>query len=292
MNLPRLFARGTSATGTTSQSRPRWHYLYYLLAAFDICAVCASLYLNQQMMRIYIDSVATDRTWVEIGHAAAQLGEAAASIDAPGNDVFRTRDFAGERENLRRAQDEFNAQVVRLRRMLSAEEQDETVRGLLEDVKTSGDTTAQMVRSAVLTFAYLADNQLEQATTHMATMDRFYASVHSTLVRMRSRISDLQEAQFSKQVAAAASLQKAEYLIVGMISLMVFGATAYGRLIARQVSVEANLKEAYRAELEQRIKERTADLTAVNEVRAQLLKSLLSAQEAVSYTHLTLPTIA
>jgi signal transduction histidine kinase len=64
-----------------------------------------------------------------------------------------------------------------------------------------------------------------------------------------------------------------------MILLMIVGVTFYGRTIAKQVAWMSQRKELYRIELEQRVAERTKDLTAANEAKANLLKQLFTAQE-------------
>lgn len=43
--------------------RSNWHYIYFLLAAFDLLTVCAGLYLNHRITTIYTDSVAANRIW-------------------------------------------------------------------------------------------------------------------------------------------------------------------------------------------------------------------------------------
>ena len=87
--------------------QPKWHRIYYLLAAFDICALLASLFLNHRIMQIYTESVATNQMWVGIWHQASELGELAANINAPGNDVFQSGEPAREASKLSRASVEF-----------------------------------------------------------------------------------------------------------------------------------------------------------------------------------------
>lgn len=261
------------------EPRPRWHRLYYLLAIFDICALCVSLYLNHRIMQIYTDSVDTNRMWVEIWRKASDLGELSAAIDAPGNDVFQSEDVAGESARMEKAYADFNFLISDLRTNLAALPDTDRIDSMLEDLKTARSSTAQMVRDAKLTFAFFEARQLSQAVKHMASMDRRYATVNSTFVRLRSRIGTWQNDQFDTQTAAAASLQKSEYLIAGMITLMILGATAYGRVIALQASLAVQRREAYRQELEERVAERTFDLATANHARAELLKQLISAQE-------------
>jgi hypothetical protein len=67
----------------------------------------------------------------------------------------------------------------------------------------------------------------------MATMDRKYAKLNTTLLRLREQVAEIQNQNFDRQ--AAASLQKYEYMIGALILFMVAGATSYGLRIARQI---------------------------------------------------------
>jgi len=46
-----------SKTRTQTDKKPKWHLVYFALAAFDILTVSGSLYLNHNIMNIYKDSV-------------------------------------------------------------------------------------------------------------------------------------------------------------------------------------------------------------------------------------------
>ena len=75
---------------------PRGPLIYYLLAAFDILTVSASLFLNHRIMSIYVGSVEANQEWAERMTDYAALSRLAAEVDAPGNDVFNSRDVPAE----------------------------------------------------------------------------------------------------------------------------------------------------------------------------------------------------
>lgn len=259
--------------------RPTWYRLYYLLAVFDVFAVCVSLYLNHRIMRIYVDSVANNRAWVEILRDASELGELAANLDAPGNDVFQSRQIDAEHAKMDQAAKEFRSRLAAVRQTMAAQPPSEQMTSILDDLQLVGQMSSELVRSGHLVFTFLRADLPTEATSHMASMDRSYSTINSTLVRLRSRIGSLQNDLFATQMASASWLQSSEYLIAGIITLMILSAAGYGRIIAHQVGKATRRKELYRQELEQRVVERTTDLTAVNEARAQLLHQLITAQE-------------
>ena len=45
------------------RKQPKWHLIYFALAAFDLLAVASSLYLNHQIMGIYRGSVEANQVW-------------------------------------------------------------------------------------------------------------------------------------------------------------------------------------------------------------------------------------
>src|SRR5690606_29404340 len=97
---------------------PKWHYLYFLLAALDVFAVCAGLYLSHSIMSIYIGSVEANQTWAARVFDYSQLGELAADVNAPGNDVFDSREVDAEVARMQAAKALFDAKFASLRREL------------------------------------------------------------------------------------------------------------------------------------------------------------------------------
>jgi hypothetical protein len=86
-----------SSSGTTARLLP----IYYVLAAFSVFTVAMSLYLNHNIMAIYTDSVDVNRQWAERLTQYSELGQLAAAVDTPPNDVFDSHDAASETRTAR-----------------------------------------------------------------------------------------------------------------------------------------------------------------------------------------------
>ena len=65
----------TLHSDTPAPARIKWHYAYYMLAAFDMLTISFSLFLNHQIMSIYEDSVLLNQDWAEKSNIFTQLGE-------------------------------------------------------------------------------------------------------------------------------------------------------------------------------------------------------------------------
>ena len=89
--------------------RPKWHIAYFFLAAFDLLVVSGGLYLNHRIMGIYTGSVDVNQQHAEILAELADLGQFALDVNAPGNDVFDTRDVDKELSRRQSALGSFKA---------------------------------------------------------------------------------------------------------------------------------------------------------------------------------------
>ncbi len=87
------------------------------------------------------------------------------------------------------------------------------------------------------------------AGQRMATMDRKYARVNAELAGLSGQVREIQKLHFQEQIAAAEYLRRFEYLIGGLIALMVVCVTVYGHKIARKVRADEDALERYATSL-------------------------------------------
>ena len=243
------------------RERPRvgWHILYYVLAAFDVLTVSASLFLSDRLFDSYSRAVAQNQEWARHVDEYAELQRLAAAVNAPGNDVFDSHDVVAESDRMARARVAFAARLIRLHGHLTDVHPNEE-RELLARFDALVDAMGAMTTEAETIFAEFAAGEAERAGRRMAAMDRKYANVLSTFHDLRSHVSRIQQRLFAEQSAAARGLQRFEFLIASLIVVMVGGAILYGGKIQREMRLEAAMRESYRAELEERVEERTAAL--------------------------------
>ena len=238
------------ASGLKGAKPQRWHYIYFLLAAFDLVTVCAGMYLNRRIMDIYTHSVEVNRVWAGRVAAYSHLGELAAAVDAPGNDVFDNRKIEEEFVRMRVAEKIFDLELARQRQEVRANVEPELARQLLGMLDAIGTAENEMTDEALRIFDYFREGRPDLAGSRMATMDHKYASLNTALLELRRAVGAVQEQHFNEQTAAARGLQGYESVIGMLIILMVLGATYYGHKIARQMQSNAKERERHFAALE------------------------------------------
>jgi signal transduction histidine kinase/DNA-binding response OmpR family regulator len=233
----------SGSAGDGARARPRWLRMYFALALFDVLTVCVSLFLNHEIMAIYRVTLEVNQTWAAHLVRHDELRRIAAEVNAPGNDVFDSRDVAGEERRMREARGRFDASLRTARDEVRRVESPAHSTSLLGGIDEVAAAMVAMDSEAHQIFAFFAAQQPEQAGARMATMDRRYADLNEAIGRLSTRVYAIQAEHFASQQGMAQTLTRLEYVIAGGIGLMVLGATFYGARVGRQAREAAQAKE-------------------------------------------------
>ena len=244
----------------TKSSSPKWHRVYYLLAAFDVVIVLLTLVLNYQILHIYERSANTSQQWTDRRNDMDELGKLASAVNAPGNNVFDSHDVKAESEEMTAALQVFNNHLLRSKTYLIEQihRKDQGLQFsrseidfLMQHFDLVGASMNQMTSEAELIFSYFRQNQPGPAGKRMATMDQKYANLLTSLSQLREDITQIQARLLHHETASAESLRRFEYGIAALVLLMVSGAIVYGHKIKNQMEESARaLAQAHDTALE------------------------------------------
>ena len=151
----------------------RLDLLYFVLAGFDLITICAALFLNHTVTTAFEEGVRTSAAWssrqVEIIH----LARLAQETDAPGNDIFYSRDVVSERA---RHADAYARFETEWERMAAAIANDPLFAGsddeLMVHLRAARDTMSDVARESERIFAAYERGNVSNAGALMAVMDR------------------------------------------------------------------------------------------------------------------------
>src|SRR3989442_2613586 len=211
--------------------RSRWQTLCFILAACNLLAVGIGLDLSHRLMAIYTESVRLNREWSNRLGSYSELGQLAAAVHAPANDVIDTQDVAAESAELDKAVARFSEKMSELREEANSPVPVTEAKALLQEMDAVQDAIDQMSGEARLIFSCFRDNQPDEAGNHMPTMDRKFAHLNAVLLRLQSRVREIQEARLGDKLARASSVRKIETALGLALMLMLIGIALYrGRL--------------------------------------------------------------
>jgi len=225
-------------------------FVYVALAAFDIVTICAALLLNHVASTAFEQSVRLSQQWSVRLDELLALQRAAQAVDAPGNDVFYSRNGPLERERLDQALEDFNLRWAELMRDL---QRDSSSEGSVHLIASLHDTRAlmdEMIRDTEIVFERMSAGNVAGAARGMALLDRRYALLTSSIQGAISHAQQIQLAGFEKQVELARQARRLEWAIAAAILVSVAMVVAYGLHLGRVMRAADKVKADALAELE------------------------------------------
>ena len=257
--------------------RRQWHRTYLVLALFNVLVVAFGLVLNHKLNDIFKASVAENHVWEMRLDQYLELNQLAGKVDAPGNDVFATRDPARQSQKMTVALGNFERRFRPLYAGLDSLPSDQAAT-IGRDLSVVDQSMAEMVREASNIFGAFTDGDQTAAVISMAAMDRRYADLTQALSTLNDHVTAIQQDLFQQQNARADSLQRYEALIAALVLVVIVLAVVYGIRIRRDLDGADRERASYIAELEvterelratrekleERVHLRTAELAEVN----------------------------
>jgi signal transduction histidine kinase/ActR/RegA family two-component response regulator len=227
---------------------PRWHHVYFVLAAFDLITVLFSLALTHNLMSIHERSVETSRQWSQRLGAITELSDLAQAANAPGNNVFDTGNVAVERPLRDAAVAAFNARLTAIARELNANVSAEERAEISHALGEAAISMTAMIAQSEWIFRHFEQGNRRAAGQRMAAMDRTYAGVTQNISAAINGVQRVQSNYLEEQTAVADNLRAFETVIVVFILMMVGGVTFYGHRISQAMRLnEIALNEAREA---------------------------------------------
>jgi PAS domain S-box-containing protein len=233
---------------TKKPRRFKWYHLYYFLAVFDVLTILSSLYLNHAVLNIYTQSVDENAVWSSRVGNIARLSELAASVNAPGNDVFDSNNILNERNRLSKAYAIVQLELTLIRHDLAdgeaAHPEIAELTRILDEVKISIDA---INKSALSVFRELENNSPGEATVTMAMMDRHFSEALSKIGQLGDAVRNIQAARFDAESSRAQQLSRWEFTIAGIVGFILIAVTWYGSKMAKFMRTsEESLKSSER----------------------------------------------
>jgi diguanylate cyclase (GGDEF)-like protein len=258
-----------------ARRRVKLHHVYFLLAAFDLATVGGGLYLSHKLMTLYVLSVNVNQEWSVRLKDYSKLADLAQVANAPGNDIFDSRDVAKERTRRDAGLQEFKSHIRKLRQGLP--HANIGLGTALDRVETA---MVEMMAEADLIFQYFDSGEPDKAGERMATMDRKYGALTREVNKCAEIIQGIQGDHFAAQLGEARHLSRFEYVIGALILLMVSFVVFYGHKIGRVFQLQYEELSSFNARLEQRGAELEAANENVTSLNAELASTIAKVRQA------------
>lgn len=211
----------------------KWYHAYFFLAAFDVATIAISLGISYYQNGIFAKAVAANREWTDrLGQLSKLVGEASAA-NAPGNDVFETRDIAAASRELEAAVSAFETRAVALDADIRANVEQNAE--LLTSLTAARASMADMHANARAILTSLASSDERTASASMAKMDRNNVEIHAALGQVGDAARGLVSEALNDQGATVAIVERVEIALAAAVVLMIGGLSTYGVRLFRKM---------------------------------------------------------
>ncbi len=214
----------------------KWYHMYFALAAFDLMTVTASICLTHSITGIYSQSVEDNRRWAHRLGQYSELSQLAADVNAPGNDVFDSRDVDREQTKMQAALREFDTALASVRSDIASLPSQQHAHQLLGNVASIESSMKDMLFEANQIFGFFALGDADSAGKRMATMDRKFAALNRSFIDLSTNVRAIQSEMFGEQAVAADLLRRYELLLALVVLAMIGGVSVYGHKLANAMA--------------------------------------------------------
>jgi signal transduction histidine kinase len=247
-----------SASGTARAIRWRWYHVYFILALFDIIVILASLFINHMTLESFDEALVNFAELNDGQEWLDQLANGVIRLNAPGNDVFETRDVKRESENFEDARSTLFELldapphsrtiapdfVPHVRTMIAAELR------IFEAFTESGENATSEGERREL---------IAKAANEMAAMDRAQAGALQVITRESKVLLIEQKNALDRHKEKLEERSSLEYFFIIIVAFILAGVFWYGRQLQ-------NTHESLLLERERVGVERMNRMAAVGEV--------------------------
>ncbi|MFN0192387.1 MAG: sensor histidine kinase [Aestuariivirga sp.] len=267
-----------SASGDTPAAKqahkgwPKVHLIYYALAAFNIAAAIAALYLSHVQGEIYAMNALSHDKWDKLYEQAQSLNSKASALSLPAASVFRTGNAAVERKQLDAAAKDFADALEALRNEVSSSTPEMIASHPLKTIAYVQQASAPPIKLARETLDLFERGDSAGASRAFLNYERAATSLRKSLADVGSAVRGIEDAYSAGFHAKAAKLKRYEWIIGGWLMFTVICMLLHGQSISRLMRRKYAEISAAHDQLHEALKETAAHAASVENVNDDVSK--------------------
>ena len=228
---------------------PRWYFVYFILAAFNVVVIGASLFVTDHLLEDYTGSVEQVKLLTYNQNLMIDLDDIIARMNQPGNDVFTSHDPDAEEARLIAYTSEFEDHLSLLRNKLAHDFSPSEYAQIEEALVKAQLSSAQAAEHAQQVFSLYRKGDVSAASSSMALMDAAHGNVDDAVGGAITVIGKLLKDDLDHQLAHASEIRSFETIIMVLAGLVIAGTAYYGYTVAQRLKRDIEERQRTAEEL-------------------------------------------
>lgn len=200
-----------------------WRYIYYSAVILNFLAICTSFLIIHNFVTTFNKALRENEFLAERILSIENLQEAASDINAPGNDIFESKDTQKERERLDNANQRYKKDFSSFIKTLIAEKERYDLANVIEKLNSTNSRLEEIISESYKIFASIDGNDVNAAAVQMSNMDDKSALLRKELSAVARKLRDLQKQALEEQKDKLELARRFEFLIAFFVFLMISG---------------------------------------------------------------------
>jgi signal transduction histidine kinase/ActR/RegA family two-component response regulator/HPt (histidine-containing phosphotransfer) domain-containing protein len=223
----------------------REQVIFYAMIVLTIVALISTAISHQRTTETMVEIANSNRAWSDYLDLLSKLEVRAGNVNAPGNDVFESRNVPLERTRFRNLQAQFDLDLDRLQQAIAVVMPNRDMVADQESLKAVEEIEGRMARSTEMIFERLESGDLSGAARTMAEMDKHYADLRTQLQQIGLKWTEVKRGYADQQMEVIGSLKNVNAVVMAVNLLFILGLIISGyRIFHRLRESEHELIEA------------------------------------------------
>jgi len=284
-----IFFPAAAAKLPGPKSHRRVHLVYFALASFDLLCVLAGLLLSSHFASIFERTVDYRQSWDAIFTEMWELNDLVMETSTPVVEMFETGDPVGKSRKFEANLKALEQTVARLQQELNAPDRIEPGQDAIAALHLVRGTLKLVAEHGRSSFSSYYNGWLPKAAHCMSMTEGFANRLKQQFHGAMASILLLTRNYENQNISEVRSLRSYEFLVAGLVLLMVAAITTYGLYIGRLIRQNhreladacENLENSRADTLAfaARLQTVNEDITRLNKELAAKMKELQDAQD-------------
>jgi signal transduction histidine kinase/CheY-like chemotaxis protein len=209
--------------------------VFFAMIVLTIVALVSTAISHQRTTETMMEIANSNRMWNDHLDLLFRLEVRAGGVNAPGNNVFDSRDVSLERSRFRELQAQFDLDLTHLQQAVAISAPNRDMSADQEALKAVEKIEGQMAMSTEMIFQQFESGDLAGSARTMAEMDKHYADLRAQLQQIRLKWTHVKRGYADQQMAVIDTLKNVNAAVMVVNLLFILGLIFSGYRIFQRV---------------------------------------------------------